>query len=102
MNKITGILVVVALAVIMYLSYNSLGDKVSPSDVICQTYAQCSVGNISFNVGDVVSSPKYSFGFKVGSIILLKNNNSAVIKWDGGSTTTELLTDLNKLKTVGE
>ena len=87
--------------VIISLLVKTESPTINPSDIICSTYAQCTVGDEVFEIGDLVSTPKYSFGFKVGEIILMNpDNKTATIKWANGKTTTEPLDELNKVKQV--
>lgn len=89
------------LTIYLVMTTQTETDRIDPSDIICSTYANCMVGDVEFHVGDAVSSPKYSFGFRIGEIILMNpDNKTATIKWANGQTTTESLTDLNKLKKV--
>jgi hypothetical protein len=93
--------ILLAVIIMVALTKTETVDRINPSDIICSTYAQCNVGNVTFNVGDIVSSPKYSFGFKTGEIIVMNvDNKTATIKWTNGKTTTEPLDDLNKVKQV--
>lgn len=96
-----GIIVLATLAVVIMLARNVEHPMISPSDVVCETIIHCTAGNVSFEIGDNVSSPKYSIGFRTGTIIKMNpETESAIIKWEDGETTTEPITDLNKIKLI--
>ena len=95
------ILVLVAAIAFIILKAPSQEKRISPSDIICSTIAQCSVGETNFSIGDMVSSPKYRFGFHTGEIIIMDPEElTATVKWSDGGTSTEPLSDLNKLKSI--
>ena len=92
---------VVVLIIVLLIKASPVDPQsiVSPSDIICSSYGQCTVGEVTFNVGDTVTSPKHNFGFTSGEIIIINQDElTATIKWNNGRTTTDSLTELNKVK----
>ena len=93
--------ILLAVLVITFVVRIDDSERISPSDVVCMTNSACRVGDVNFTIGDIVSSERYSFGMKAGEIIILNpNNNTALIKWANGMTTTEPLEELSKLKNL--